>query len=121
MIVLDTNVLSEILRPVPDERPMFWLEALPRRMLFTTTITRAEIFYGVRLMSDGQRKEALHSAVKQIFLLDMAGQVLGFDNDAADRYAEIAVARKKNGTPISHIRCHDRSDYPFARSSTCDA
>ena len=72
-------------------------------------------------MSDGQRKEALHSAVKQIFLLDMAGQVLGFDNDAADRYAEIAVARKKNGTPISHIRCHDRSDYPFARSSTCDA
>ena len=103
MIVLDTNVLSEILRPAPNDRPLSWLAAQPRSVLFTTTVTRAELLYGVQLLPDGQRKTALLVAIRQIFSLDMAGQVLGFDNDAADHYAEIAAVRKNCGKPISQF------------------
>lgn len=103
MIVLDTNVLSEILRPAPDARPLSWLAAQPRSVLFTTTVTRAELLYGTQLLPDGHRKAVLLAAIQKIFSLDMAGQVLGFDNDAADQYAAIAAMRKKSGKPISQF------------------
>ncbi len=75
----------------------------PRSALFTTTVTRAELLYGVRLLPDGQRKAALMEAIHGIFASDMAGQVLGFDNDASDAYAEIAASRKLAGKPISQF------------------
>ena len=103
MIVLDTNVLSETLRPAPDARALVWLGQQSRSALFTTTVTRAELLYGVHLLPDGQRKAALMEAIHGIFALDMAGQVLGFDNDAADAYAEIAASRKLAGKPISQF------------------
>lgn len=103
MIVLDTNVLSEVLRPAPDDRPLSWLAAQPRLALFTTTVTRAELLYGAQLLPNGHRKAALLAAIRQIFSLDMAGQVLGFDNGAADHYAEIAAVRKNCGKPISQF------------------
>ena len=79
--------------------------ALPplRLALFTTTVTRAELLYGARLLPDGQRKAALLEAIHGIFASDMAGQVLGFDNDASDAYAEIAASRKLAGKPISQF------------------
>ncbi|EKS6729951.1 type II toxin-antitoxin system VapC family toxin [Enterobacter hormaechei] len=103
MIVLDTNVLSETLRPAPDALALTWLAQQPRSALFTTTVTRAELLYGVRLLPDGQRKAALMEAIHGIFASDMAGQVLGFDNDASDAYAEIAALRKLAGKPISQF------------------
>lgn len=103
MIVLDTNVLSEILRPAPDDRPLSWIAAQPRSVLFTTTVTRAELLYGAQLLPTGHRQTALLTAIRQIFSLDMAGQVLGFDNDAADHYAEIASVRKNSGKPVSQF------------------
>ncbi|MBS3685120.1 type II toxin-antitoxin system VapC family toxin [Klebsiella quasipneumoniae] len=103
MIVLDTNVLSETLRPAPDALALAWLAQQPRSALFTTTVTRAELLYGVRLLPDGQRKAALMEAIHGIFASDMAGQVLGFDNDASDAYAGIAASRKLAGKPISHF------------------
>lgn len=101
MIVLDTNVLSEALRPTPDARVLAWLAAKPRSLLFTTTVTQAELLHGVRLLPAGRRKNDLLDAVLQIFMTDMAGQVLAFDADAADAYAEIAAARRVAGCPIS--------------------
>jgi len=103
MIVLDTNVLSELLRPAPDAGVLAWLTAQPRSALFTTTVIRAEIFYGVRALPDGARKQALLRATRAIFDEDFAGQVLSFDNDAADAYAEIAASRKSAGKPISQF------------------
>ncbi len=103
MIVLDTNVLSETLRPVPDALALAWLAEQPRSALFTTTVTRAELLYGARLLPDGQRKATLLDAIHGIFASDMAGQVLGFDNDAADAYAEIATSRKLAGKSISQF------------------
>ncbi|MCC4113822.1 type II toxin-antitoxin system VapC family toxin [Aromatoleum toluclasticum] len=103
MIVLDTNVLSELLRPAPDGRVLAWLGAQPRSALFTTTVIRAEILYGVGVLPEGARKQALLSATRAIFDEDFAGQVLSFDNDAADAYAQIAASRRARGKPISQF------------------
>jgi predicted nucleic acid-binding protein len=101
MIVLDTNVLSEALKSSPDPRVMEWFGTQRRAALFTTTVTRAEIFYGLGLMADGSRKQALSAAINAIFEEDFAGRLLSFDSDAADVYAEIAVSRKNAGRPVS--------------------
>ena len=94
MIVLDTNVLSEVLRPVPESVVMDWLASKPRVSLFTTAVTRGEILYGIRVLPDGKRRRGLWGAAKAIFDEDFAGQVLSFDNDAADVYAEISASRR---------------------------
>ncbi len=117
MIILDTNVLSETLRPVPDECVLTWLGAQPRSALFTTTVTRGELLYGMHLLPDGQRKTNLLSAVLSIFDADLAGQVLSFDSDAADAYAEIAANRKAAGKPISQF---DAMIAAIARSRGAD-
>ena len=103
MIVLDTNVLSEALRPSPDTSVLDWLAKQPRASLFTTTVTRGEILYGIRLLSDGKRRRGLWDAAIKIFSDDFAGQVLSFDSDAADMYAEIAASRRAAGKPISQF------------------
>ena len=103
MIVLDTNVLSEALRPVPEPTVLEWLAKQPRASLFTTTVTQGELLYGIRLLADGKRRRSLWDAAKQIFSEDFAGQVLNFDSDAADMYAEIAALRRKAGKPISQF------------------
>jgi toxin FitB len=103
MIVLDTNVLSEVLRRVPDPSVLDWLANQPRASLFTTTVTRGEILYGIRLLSDGKRRRGLWDAAKKIFDEDFADQVLSFDCDAADMYAEIAASRRTTGKPISQF------------------
>ena len=103
MIVLDTNVLSELLKPAPEARVMAWLEARPRPSLFTTAITRAEILHGIRLLPDGQRRPGLWDAALAIFNEDFAGRVLSFDSDAADAYAEIGAVRRAAGEPISQF------------------
>jgi len=103
VIVLDTNVLSETLKAKPDGRVLEWLEAQPRPSIFATTVTRGELFYGVRLLPDGQRKTSLLAAIQCIFDEDLAGQVLSFDNGSADIYAEIAATRRAAGKPISQF------------------
>lgn len=103
MIILDTNVLSETLRSAPDPRVIEWFRAQRRAALFTTTITRAEILYGLGLLADGSRKEALSAAIQAIFEEDFAGRLLSFDSDAADLYATIAVSRKNAGRQISQF------------------
>jgi len=103
MIVLDTNVVSETLRPVPESSVLEWLANRPRASLFTTTVTRGEILYGIRLLPDGKRRRGLWDAARKIFDEDFADQVLSFDGDAADMYAEIAASRRTAGKPISQF------------------
>jgi predicted nucleic acid-binding protein len=101
MIVLDTNVLSEALRPKPSSKVAEWMRSCPTTVLFTTTITEAELLYGVALLPDGKRRRSLESAVRLIFVQDMAGRVLPFDSAAAQAYAEIAATRRRAGRPMS--------------------
>lgn len=103
MIVLDTNVVSEVLRPAPEPRVLEWLERQPNASLFTTSVTRAEILYGIRLLADGKRRQGLWELAQAIFDEDFAGQVLSFDSDAADAFAEIAASRRVAGRPISQF------------------
>jgi predicted nucleic acid-binding protein len=103
MIVLDTNILSEVLRPVPEPSVLDWLATQPPASLFVTTVTRGEMLYGIRLLSDGKRRRGLWDAAKKIFDEDFADRVLSFDSDAADMYAEIAASRRTAGKPISQF------------------
>jgi hypothetical protein len=103
MIVLDTNVLSELLRAAPEPRVLTWLAEQPRASLFTTAVTQGEILYGIRLLPDGQRRRKLADAALAIFNEDFAGRVLSFDGDSADTYAEIGASRRAAGRPISQF------------------
>lgn len=103
MIILDTNVLSEILRPAPEPRVVEWLSEQPRASVFTTTITRGEILYGIRVLPAGKRRDGLWNAAMKIFDVDLDGQVLSFDSVAAADYAEISAARRAAGRPIAQF------------------
>jgi toxin FitB len=103
MIVLDTNVLSEALRPLPESSVLEWLAKQQRTSVFTTTVTQGEVLYGIRLLADGKRRRGLWDAAKRIFAEDFCGQVLSFDGDAADMYAEISASRRMAGKPISQF------------------
>ncbi|MBA4152078.1 MAG: VapC toxin family PIN domain ribonuclease, partial [Acinetobacter sp.] len=103
MILLDTNVLSECLRPQPDRAVLNWLSRQPRASLFTATMVEAELLYGVQLLPESDRKVQLLRAIQAIFNEDFAGRVLSFDREAAQAYAIIASARKTAGKPISQM------------------
>ena len=103
MIVLDTNVLSETLKTLPNAAVVAWMAAQPRSTLFTTTVVEAEILYGVAVLADGARKTQLQAALKAIFTEDLSGQVIPFDRDCAEDYAAIAANRKNLGQPISQF------------------
>lgn len=103
MIVLDTNVLSEVLRRAPEPRVLDWLSEQPRASVFMTTITRGEILYGIRLLPAGKRRDGLWEAATKIFDVEFDGQVLAFDSAAADEFAEISAARRAYGRPIAQF------------------
>ena len=100
MIVLDTNVLSELMRADASPRVIAWASRQASTSLFTTSITEAEIFDGLALLPKGKRRSSLESAVTGLFS-DFEGRVLAFDSDAARSYATLAAARRALGRPIA--------------------
>lgn len=103
MIILDTNVLSELMRPVPDERVLEWVDGRPGASLFTTTVTQAEILLGVSILPDGRRKQDLTAAVDAMFAQDFRTRLLPFDAPAAVAFAAICSSRMRLGRPISQF------------------
>jgi toxin FitB len=103
MIVLDTNVLSEAIRPVPSRRVLDWLAAQQPSGLFTTAISEAELFYGLALLPAGKRRTSLEEALRRMLEEDFAQRVLPFDRAAAGAFAVIASGRRKKGRPISEF------------------
>ncbi|WP_019807443.1 type II toxin-antitoxin system VapC family toxin [Saccharomonospora halophila] len=101
MIVLDTNVVSELMRPEPDSRVMTWVDRLPAEDVFVASVTAAELRYGAARLSDGRRKRELVVKVEELFAEDFQGRVLPFDDAAAACYAEIAVERERAGQTVS--------------------
>jgi predicted nucleic acid-binding protein len=97
MIVLDTNVLSELMRPKPTAEVVAWIASQPASLLYTTTITEAEVFSGIRLMPDGGRRSELLATARGMFDEDFAGRVLPFDSEAAQAFAAIVAARRSAG------------------------
>jgi predicted nucleic acid-binding protein len=100
VIVLDTNVISELMRSRPDPNVVAWIGSQPRGTLYTTGINEAEIFYGISAMPEGRRRNGLTAGAEALFAEEFAGRVLPFNGAAARRYAEIVVQRRQAGKPI---------------------
>ena len=100
MIVIDTNVVSELMRPAPALAVQEWVRSYGARRLCTTAITVAEIRYGIERLHDGRRKELLRAAAVEIFET-FAEQVLPFDAAAAEQYALVVSQRDRLGLPVN--------------------
>jgi predicted nucleic acid-binding protein len=100
MIVVDTNVISELMRGEPHPGVLAWVTAQPRAQLYTTRINQAEILYGIAGLPQGRRRAALAAAASAMFDEDFAGRILPFEAKAAGRYPEIVLARRHAGRPI---------------------
>jgi predicted nucleic acid-binding protein len=100
VIVLDTNVISELARQVPDPGVLSWLDSFEASEVATTAITAAELRYGVARLPGGRRKRELAVVIRGILAEDFHGRVLPFDERASVRYAEVVTGREQIGKPI---------------------
>lgn len=96
MIVLDTNVVSEAMKPAPNPHVRAWLNNQAAETLYLTSVTLAELLFGIRLLPSGKRKDILVQALDRLMAL-FRNRVLPFDTDAAKFYAELAVAARGAG------------------------
>ncbi len=103
MIILDTNVLSELMKPAPSPKVIGWIRAQAPDQLFTTSVTEAEIFYGIQLLSSGKRRDHLSVAAEAMFSAEMAGRVIAFGSEAARAFSQIAAGRRAQGRPIRDL------------------
>ena len=100
MIILDTNVLSALMRKVPDADVVGWLDRQPAESVWITSITLFEARLGIALLPDGKRRRALTSAFGRLLDEDLENRVLDFDTGAANEAAELAARRQRAGRPI---------------------
>ncbi len=103
MLVLDTNMLSEIMRPEPERRIADWLLRQPSDGLFTAAVCQAEFLSGPATTPSGRRRADLEEAARATFADDFDGRILPSDNGAASAYAEVFTARRKVGRPSGTI------------------
>ena len=118
MIVLDTNVVSELMRPSPVGHVIAWVARQPASALYLTTISEAELRYGVEILPQGQRRERLRAEIEGMLRQDFLGRILPFDRDAARAYAVIAAARRVTRALHQSRRLPDRGHRPFRGSSS---
>lgn len=103
MTVLDTNVVSEALKPSPSEAVLRWLAVQDRRTVFITAITQAEVLYGVEILPAGKRRTRLYTAIGNLFAEEFQGKILPFDEDAARLFPKIVAGRAAIGRPVSQF------------------
>lgn len=101
MIVLDTNVVSEIMKPQPSSAVTSWISNLMLNELFTTVVTVGEVLYGIELLPKGKRRDTLLRAAEAVLTKDFAGHILTFDEPTARAYASLSASRRTHGRPIS--------------------
>jgi toxin FitB len=103
MIILDTNVVSELMKPDPSADVVAWTSIHPALNLYITSVTQVEILHGILLLPKGKRRAALERAAGAMFAEEFGGRVLAFGSEASRPYAEIASARSRAGRPISQF------------------
>ncbi len=101
MIVLDTNVISELMRKEPYPPVVRWVDSQIGGELFTTAVTLAELLHGIARLPVSHRRATLSRAFHDMVASEFAGRVLAFDDVAAEHYADIVVTREQRGRPIS--------------------
>ena len=100
MILLDTNVISEPWKPVPEPRVLIWIDEQAIETLFLSAVTVAELRFGIGAMPTGRRRSVLHERLEQEVLPLFAGRVLSFDLAASQAYAELMVRARSEGRAI---------------------
>lgn len=100
MIILDTNVVSEMMRATPASSVVTWLNDQDASLLFLTAVTVGEIRYGLRALPHGKRRRVLEEGFEKILTEAFTGRILAFDEVAAHRYGEIMGRRKEIGRPL---------------------
>ncbi len=101
MILIDTNIVSEVMRPKPSDNVLNWLNQNSNLGLFVSSITIAEICYGLRILPIGQRRQQLEVSFEQFINKGFTGRILVFDEIAARIYAEIMGSCREKGYPMS--------------------
>ncbi|PIW25677.1 MAG: VapC toxin family PIN domain ribonuclease [Rhodospirillales bacterium CG15_BIG_FIL_POST_REV_8_21_14_020_66_15] len=117
MIVLDTNVLSALMRSEPDPVAVAWLDDQPPESIWTTAITVFEIRFGLEILENGRRRRSLEDAFAKALEEDLEGRILSFDQTAAEAAAAIAAERRRAGGPVE-IRDVEIAGIAVARKAT---
>jgi toxin FitB len=117
MIILDTNVLSALMRAVVDARVVAWLDRQPAESVWITSITLFEAYLGLALLPSGRRRRTLEAAFARLLQEDLENRVLDFDSAAAAEAASLAAARQKNGRPVE-LRDTQIAGIALARRAT---
>jgi toxin FitB len=99
MIVLDTNVLSALMRPSADQKVVGWLDKQPRSSIWTTSVTILEICFGLQILPLGKRRTILNQAFEQVLVDKLERRVAPFDTVAAQQAADLMALRRKKGRP----------------------
>jgi predicted nucleic acid-binding protein len=105
MILIDTNVISELMRAEPAQHVLEWFGKHDAADLFISAVTEAELRTGVAMLPEGQRRDRLQQAIDVMIDQDFQSRVLPFDSPAAKAYAEIAAQRRAAGRPIAEADC----------------
>lgn len=105
MLVVDTNVLSELMRPTPNAVIASWVGARATSSLHLTAISEAELRFGLAIMPPGRRRDGLAEGLERMLRTGFASRVLPFDSAAASAYAQIAAARRSIGRPMPEADC----------------
>ena len=105
MILLDTNVVSELIRPNPNPKVEAWLAEQYSANVFLSVISEAELRYGVAILPAGMRRDSLAAEIEGVLCEDFAGRILTFDSESARAYAVIAADHRAAGLPIHHADC----------------
>ncbi len=117
MIILDTNVLSALMRPAPDAPVVRWLDRQPAESIWITSITLFEVHLGLALLPKGKRRLALETAFSQLLEEDLENRVLDFDATAATEAATLAAERQRRGQPVD-FRDTQTAGIALARRAT---
>jgi len=117
MIILDTNVLSALMRTVPDAHVVAWLDRQPAESVWITSITLFEAYLGLALLPSGRRRRTLDAAFARLLQEDLENRVLDFDSAAATEAVSLAAARQNNGRPVD-LRDTQIAGIALARRAT---
>lgn len=101
MTILDTNVISELMRPAPDAAVLRWLSGQPAEDVHITAVTMSEISYGIELIATSRRRDPLRAGAEKMFGVVLADHILSFEDRAARAFSMIASSRRRQGKPIS--------------------
>ncbi len=101
MIILDTNVVSELLKRDPDPSVVRWLDSLPAGNVATSAITAAELVYGIERLPAGRRKARIAKAISALLHEDVENRIVAFELESAERYGLIVANRERSGRPIA--------------------